>query len=109
MSLFHRVGLFVRAPSVHRHRGVGRAPVGAVPFAPQLPGALRSGGFTLDDLEASQALGSCSKTRSTCRPVAMVILLQSTTDARAGDPAFEAAAAQTLAQAFPRPTTSRAC
>src|SRR6187399_2582828 len=69
----------------------------AVPFAPQLPGALRSGGFTLNDLEASRAR-QLLESELNLPPSAMVIVLQSQTDARAGDPAFELAAAQTLAR-----------
>ncbi len=67
----------------------------AIPFAPQLPGALRSGGFTLDDLEASKARQALAALN--VPPSAMVILLQSETDARAGDPHFELAAARALA------------
>ncbi len=96
MSLFHRVGLLAA-----RYRYVVIAIwvtllLAAVPFAPQLPGALRSGGFTLNDLEASkarEALATLNVPQS-----AMVILLQSETDARAGDPTFELAAATALAR-----------
>src|ERR687894_116312 len=66
----------------------------AVPFAPQLPGALRSGGFSLNDLEASEARVALAELN--VPPSAMVILLQSETDARAGDPDFEIAAARAL-------------
>jgi RND superfamily putative drug exporter len=67
----------------------------ALPFAPQLPGALRSGGFTLNDLEASKARLALAELD--VPPSAMVILIQSTTDARAGDPAFELAAYRAIA------------
>ena len=69
----------------------------AVPFAPQLPGALRSGGFTLNDLEASRARLLLEE-QLDVPPSAMVILIQSQTDARAGEPEFELAAAQALAR-----------
>ena len=69
----------------------------ALPFAPQLPGALRSGGFTLNDLEASRAR-QLLESELNLPPSAMVIVLQSQTEARAGDPEFELAAAQTLAR-----------
>ena len=95
MNLFHRIGLLAA-----RYRYFVLAVwavllLAAVPFAPQLPGALKSGGFTLNDLEASradQALAALG-----VPPSAMVILLQSTTDARAGDPQFETAVAQAIA------------
>src|SRR4051794_32125094 len=67
----------------------------AVPFAPQLPRALKSGGFTLNDLEASKAREALAQLG--VPPSAMVILLQSQTDAVAGDPKFEAAAATAIA------------
>jgi RND superfamily putative drug exporter len=95
VNLFHRLGL---AAARYRYIVIAAWVVLlalAVPFAPQLPGALKSGGFTLNDLEASkarQALAALNVPQS-----AMVILLQSTTDARAGDPAFEVAAATALA------------
>ena len=96
MSLFQRVGLLVA-----RYRYIVIAfwvalLAFSVPFAPQLPGALRSGGFTLNDLEASKAHDALAALN--VPPSAMVILLQSTTDARAGDPVFEAAAATALAR-----------
>ncbi len=69
----------------------------AVPFAPQLPGALRSGGFCLNDLEASKAR-LLLEDELRIPPSAMVVLIQSQTDARAGDPEFELAAAQALAR-----------
>ena len=95
MNLFHRLGLF---SARHRYAVVALWAVLlllALPFAPQLPGALRSGGFTLDDLEASKARQALAALN--VPPSAMVILLQSETDARAGDPQFELAAARALA------------
>ena len=96
MSLFQRVGLLAA-----RYRYIVIAfwvtlLVASVPFAPQLPGVLRSGGFTLNDLEASKARQALAALN--VPPSAMVILLQSETDARAGDPAFEAAAATAIAK-----------
>jgi RND superfamily putative drug exporter len=67
----------------------------SLPFAPQLPGALSSGGFTLDDLEASKARQALAGLA--VPPSAMVIVVQSETDARAGDPEFEIAVARALA------------
>ena len=95
MNLFHRLGM-----AAARYRYVVIAAwvtllLAAVPFAPQLPGALRSGGFTLDDLEASKAEHALAALN--VPPSAMVIVLQSTTAAKAGDPAFEKAAATAIA------------
>ena len=97
MNLFHRLGLFCA-----RHRWAVIAVwvvllLAAIPFAPRLPGELRSGGFSLNDLEASRAR-QLLESGLNVPPSAMVILIQSQTDARAGDPAFEAAAAQVLAR-----------
>ena len=69
----------------------------ALPFAPQLPGALRSGGFSLNDLEASRARLLLQEELG-LPPSAMVIVVRSETDARAGDPAFELAVATALAR-----------
>jgi putative drug exporter of the RND superfamily len=96
MNFFHRLGL-----SCARHRRLVVAVwllllFAALPLAPQLPGALRAGGFSTDDLEASRARLVLEEELG-ASPSAMVILLQSQTDARAGEPAFELAAAQVLA------------
>lgn len=96
MNLFHRIGMF----AARRRYAVIAVWVVllviAAPFAPQLPSALKSGGFTLNDLEASKAREALATLN--VPPSAMVILLQSKTDARAGDPTFESAAAQALAR-----------
>ncbi len=95
MSLFHRLGAFCAR---RRYAVVAAWAVLlllALPFAPQLPGALSSGGFTLDDLEASKARQALAGIA--VPPSAMVILIQSETGARAGDPFFEIAAARALA------------
>ncbi len=96
MNLFHRIGLFCAR---RRHLVVAAwllLLVVAVPLAPQLPGALRAGGFSTQDLEAARARTVLEEELGTS-PSAMVILLESTTDARAGEPAFELAVAQALA------------
>ncbi|HYI21231.1 MAG TPA: MMPL family transporter [Candidatus Limnocylindrales bacterium] len=97
MSLFHRLGLFCA-----RHRRAVAITwavllLAALPFAPQLPGALRSGGFSLNDLEASRARLLLQEELG-LPPSAMVIVVRSETDARAGDPAFDLAVATALAR-----------
>src|ERR671915_1668280 len=97
MSPFHRLGSFCA-----RHRWAVLAAwaallIVAVPFAPRLPGVLRSGGFTLNDLEASQAR-QVLESELDVPPSAMVILIQSETGAGAGEPTFEASVAQALAR-----------
>jgi RND superfamily putative drug exporter len=67
----------------------------AVPLALQTPGALRSGGFIRDDLESAQAK-ALLETEIGVPEAALVIVLHSDT-ARAGEPAFETAAATALA------------
>jgi RND superfamily putative drug exporter len=94
VNLFHRIGVFAAR---YRHAVIAfwaALLVAAIPFAPQLPGALKPGGFTLSDLEASKAEQALATLN--VPPSAMVILLQSETDARAGDSRFEDAAAQAL-------------
>jgi RND superfamily putative drug exporter len=68
----------------------------ALPLAPQVPGALQPGGFTADDLEAAEARRALEDAVG-LPTSALVIVIESTTDARAGDPAFEAAAAAAVA------------
>ncbi|MDP8905360.1 MAG: MMPL family transporter, partial [Chloroflexota bacterium] len=96
MTVFYRLGLFCAR---RRRPVIGAWAVLlllAVPLAPQLPGALSSGGFSTDDLEASRARLLLQRELD-APPSAMVILFESQTEARAGDPAFEAAVAQALA------------
>ncbi|HSH22333.1 MAG TPA: MMPL family transporter, partial [Candidatus Caenarcaniphilales bacterium] len=95
MKVFERLGLFAA-----RH---ARAVIVAwlvllglsLPLAPHVPGALRSGGFSTNDLEASRAR-LVMQDELGAPPSAMVILLRSETEAGAGDPAFEAAVAEVL-------------
>ncbi len=68
----------------------------ALPLAPQAPGALQPGGFTADHLEAAQARRLLEE-RLDLPPSALVVVVRSTTDLRAGDPAFELAVARALA------------
>ena len=88
MSVFFRLGLFCAR---RRWLVIGAWAIGlvvSIPLAPQVVGELRSGGFTLDDLQASRARKLLEDTLGTPQS-AMVIVLQSTNEARAGDPAFE--------------------
>jgi RND superfamily putative drug exporter len=97
VSLFQRLGAFCAR---RRYAVVASWAVLlllAMPFAPQLPGALRSGGFSLDDLEASRARLLLQEELG-LPPSAMVIVVRSESDLRAGDPRFELAVAQALAR-----------
>jgi putative drug exporter of the RND superfamily len=97
VNLFYRLGYFCAR---QRRLVVGAWLVAlliALPLAPQLPGALSAGGFTTDDLEASRARQVLEEELGLA-PSAMVIVLQSQTDARAGDPEFELAVARALAR-----------
>ena len=66
----------------------------AVPFAPQAPGALRAGGFILDDLESARAK-QLLETELGAPPSALVVVFSSPT-LQAGTPAFESAAAAAM-------------
>src|SRR5690349_4450024 len=68
----------------------------AIPLAPQVVGALRAGGFILDDLESARAK-ALLQTELDTPPSAVVVVFHSDT-ATAGSPAFEAAAAQAIAR-----------
>src|SRR5688572_22024124 len=67
----------------------------SVPLALQTPGALSPGGFISDDLESARAK-ALLETEIMVPQAALVIVLHSDT-ARAGEPAFELAAAAALA------------
>ena len=62
----------------------------AIPFAPRAPGALRAGGFSLDDLESARARATLVQELGV-PPSALVLVYEATGTALAGDPAFEAA------------------
>jgi putative drug exporter of the RND superfamily len=90
-TAFERLGVFV----VRRRRTViavwAMLLLVAVPFAPGAAGALRAGGFTLDDLGAARARQVLEHELGLA-PSAAVVVLHSDALA-AGTPAFEAAAA----------------
>ncbi len=67
----------------------------SVPFALQAPGVLSAGGFIRDDLESAQAK-ALLETEVGVPQAAVVIVFHSDT-LRAGEPAFEAAAASAMA------------
>jgi RND superfamily putative drug exporter len=67
----------------------------AIPFALQAPAALRSGGFIRPDLESAQAKALLE--REIGVPEAAVVIVFHAETARAGEPAFEAAAAAAVA------------
>jgi RND superfamily putative drug exporter len=62
----------------------------AIPFAPRAPGALRAGGFSLDDLESARARATLVQELG-APPSALVLVYEATGTAGVGDPAFEAA------------------
>jgi putative drug exporter of the RND superfamily len=68
----------------------------AVPLAPRVVGALRAGGFILDDLESARAK-ALLQTELNTPPSAVVVVLHSDT-ALAGTPAFEEPAALAIAE-----------
>jgi RND superfamily putative drug exporter len=96
VSVFYRLGLFCARRRVAVIVVWAIALVAALPLALQLPGALRSGGFSLPDLEAARAREVLA-TELGASPSAMVVVFESTTPDRAGDPAFEQAVARALA------------
>jgi uncharacterized membrane protein YdfJ with MMPL/SSD domain/predicted secreted hydrolase len=77
----------------------------ALPIAPRVTGALRAGGFILDDLESARAK-ALLQDELNAPPSAVVIVLHS--DAlTAGTPAFEAAAARAVADVANAPYVAR--
>ncbi|HUG31235.1 MAG TPA: MMPL family transporter [Candidatus Limnocylindria bacterium] len=76
----------------------------SVPFALQAPGALSAGGFIRDDLESARAK-ALLETEIGVAQAAVVVVLHSET-ARAGEPAFEAAAAAAIADVPAAPFVS---
>ncbi len=68
----------------------------SAPLVPGAADALRAGGFSSPQLEAAQARAVLEAELGQS-PSAMVVVIQSTTEARAGQPAFEAAAAAAVA------------
>jgi RND superfamily putative drug exporter len=97
MGSFERLGRFV----VHRRRWViaGWLVLLAVsaPLAPFAGSVLRGGGYSLDDLEAARARQLLEREIG-ASPSAMLVVIQSNSAARAGEPAFEQAAALATAQ-----------
>jgi putative drug exporter of the RND superfamily len=94
MTPFDRLGRFV----VRRARLVVAAwavlIAVAVPLAPQVPDALRAGGFIRDDLESARAKAVLERELGT-PPSALVVAFHSDT-LTAGTPAFETAAAAAM-------------
>ena len=77
----------------------------ALPIAPRVTGALRAGGFILDDLESARAKALLQDELGT-PPSAVVVVLHSDT-LTAGTPAFETAAAQAIAGVANAPYVAR--
>ncbi len=68
----------------------------AAPLAPRAPGVLSAGGFTSSQLESAKAQQVLEEQLG-LPPSALVVVIQSTTSARAGDPTFESAVARAIA------------
>jgi len=77
----------------------------ALPLAPRVVGALRAGGFILDDLESARAKAVLQAELAT-PPSAVVVVLHSDT-AIAGTPAFEGPAASAIAHVTEAPGVVR--
>ena len=77
----------------------------ALPIAPRVTGALRAGGFILDDLESARAK-AVLQTELGAPPSAVVVVLHSDSLV-AGTPAFEAAAAEAIAGVATAPYVAR--
>jgi putative drug exporter of the RND superfamily len=90
-TAFERLGAFV----VRRRRAViavwALVLLAAVPLAPRAAGALRAGGFTLDDLPSAQAR-HVLESELGAAPSAVIVVLHSSS-AATGTPAFEIPAA----------------
>ena len=67
----------------------------ALPLAPRAPGVLQPGGFTAENLEAARARKLLEE-RLHLPPSALVIVVRSSNELRAGDPAFELAVGRAL-------------
>ncbi|HEX5015162.1 MAG TPA: MMPL family transporter [Candidatus Limnocylindrales bacterium] len=77
----------------------------ALPFAPQVPGQLRAGGFILDNLESARAKAVLQEELG-APPSAVVVVLHSDSLV-AGSPGFEAAAAEAIAGVDDAPYVAR--
>ena len=77
----------------------------ALPFAPRAAGALRAGGFILDDLESARAKATLQDELG-APPSAVVVVFHSDS-LLAGTPAFEAAAAEAVAGVAGAPYVAR--
>ena len=92
---FQRLGLFMAR---RRWWVIGAWAVvllAALPFAPRAGSVLRAGGFTLPDLPSEEARATLAQLG--VPPSVLAIVIESTGSARAGEPAFEAAAAAAVA------------
>ena len=92
MTVFERLGRFCARRRWWVLAAWAALALVALPLAPQAPSVLRPGGFSSPSLEASQARALLEE-RIGLPPSAAVILIRSTGEGRAGDPAFETAVA----------------
>ncbi|MGZ3641862.1 MAG: MMPL family transporter [Candidatus Limnocylindrales bacterium] len=93
-SRFQRLGVFVARRRWWVVAAWAVILLAALPLAPQAGSALRAGGFTLPDLPASQAQATLAELGQP--PSALVVVVESQTAGRAGEPAFERAVAAAL-------------
>ena len=89
MTIFERLGRFTYRRRWWVLAAWALLVLVAIPFAPRAPGALRAGGFSLDDLESARARATLVQELG-APPSALVLVYEATGDALVGDPAFEA-------------------
>jgi putative drug exporter of the RND superfamily len=77
----------------------------ALPIAPRVTGALRAGGFILDDLESARAKALLQDELGT--PPSAVVIVFHSDSLVAGSPAFETAAAQAISGVADAPYVAR--
>ncbi len=90
MTIFERLGRFTYRRRWWVLAAWALVVLVAIPFAPRAPGALRAGGFSLDDLESARARATLVQELG-APPSALVLVYEATGDALVGDPAFESA------------------
>jgi RND superfamily putative drug exporter len=93
-ALFDRLGWFVVRHPVLIIAAWAILLIAALPFAPRAPGALRAGGFSLDDLPSARVRQTL-EAELHLPPSALVVVYHSSGE-RSGTPAFEGAVAAAI-------------